>query len=628
MNRIAVWIFLAFSALYVAATRGHFVGTDEVTVYQTTRSIWENGNLATNPTLPNSLRARRGGAVGVYDPGQSVAALPLYALGRAVDRLLTRAGADDWIETFAGGVLEYGGPDYRWAGDVEIFFVDLYNAFATALLVSLFFLFSVELGATAAGALAASVLLGLTTYVVPFAAGFLQHSSEALLLLASFYFLHRDAKEPSWRLRALAGAAFTALILIRPQAGIAFPAVALYGAGVILRRRRSDAGAGTSGTGTSGLAGEIAPGAVPLAAGLAVHFAVNHAKFGTWNLAGGYADQRFGPPSLKAAYGFLLSPGDGIFFFTPLLVLLPFTLPLFFRRHRREALAAMFLSFSYLAFYSCFLLWHGLWSAPGPRYLMPVVPVLLLPLAEWIDAAGRRAWLALAPLALTGFFVQAVNVATNFAYVYNREGYLKFRPEYGFLFIPRLSPIAASTRAFFSGGPMIDMWLVAVERRFGLGRLLVIAGPLAAFIALCLWRLRQALRSEREASASRRHGTAGRVLAAIAVLAILATGAGLLGASKRWPSKERDARVEARMKAGLDLFYTQRRPAEAAAEFREVLELDPNHYGATFQLAFSLETAGRREESRREWKRVIDMARRYHDRGTEENARRHYEDLK
>jgi len=221
-----------------------------------------------------------------------------------------------------------------------------------------------------------------------------------------------------------------------------------------------------------------------------------------------------------------------------------------------------------------------------------------------------------------------VNVATNFAYVYNREGYLTFRPAYGFLFIPRVSPIAAASRAFFDGGAMIDMWLVAVERRFGLGRLLEIALPLAAIVAFSLWRLRRALRAGSEAPSGRHPGRMKRILAAAVVFALFATAAGLVGASKRWPSKDRDARVEERMKAGLDLFYAQRRPAEAAEAFRDVLELEPNHYGATFQLAFSLETAGRRKEARKEWKRVIEMAKRFRDTGTEENARRHYEDLR
>jgi len=40
--RAALWISAAFLFVFVAATRGHFVGTDEIAAYQTTRSLWEN----------------------------------------------------------------------------------------------------------------------------------------------------------------------------------------------------------------------------------------------------------------------------------------------------------------------------------------------------------------------------------------------------------------------------------------------------------------------------------------------------------------------------------------------------------------------------------------------------------
>ena len=195
-RRIAIWIFAAFSVLYVATTRGHFAGTDEVTLYETTRSIWEDGSLATNPRLPNSLPARGGGTVGSYSPAQSIAAVPLYVLGKAVGAELRRIGRLDWARTLGGPVIE-SGPEYRWGGDVEMFFVDLFNAFVTALLVSWFFLFSFELGATAESSVAAAALLGLATYIAPFSTGFLEHPSEAFLILAAFLFLFRDSRSSS-----------------------------------------------------------------------------------------------------------------------------------------------------------------------------------------------------------------------------------------------------------------------------------------------------------------------------------------------------------------------------------------------------------------------------------------------
>ncbi|MGH9441895.1 MAG: hypothetical protein ACRD16_06435 [Thermoanaerobaculia bacterium] len=487
MKRIAFWLFSAFAVLYVATTRGHFTGTDEITIYQATRSIWEEGSLATNARLPTSFPARGGGTVGAYSPAQSILAVPLYGLGKAVDRALRRAGRGDWVRTLAGPVIESGGADYRWGGDVEIFFVNLLNAFVTALLVSIFFLFSVDLGATVSSALSAAFLIGLATYIAPFSTGFLQHPLESALILAAFRYLFLDARSPSRRIRFRAGACLALLILLRPQSVIAVPALAGYGLIPLWRRRRDFPS-------RESFLRRCAPLLGPVALAIAADIATDQVKFGVWTRLG--MKPRFGLPSLTALHGFLLSPGDSLFLYTPLLLLLPWLLRVFFRRHRLEAAAATLLSVSYLFFYASFKVWHGLWSAIGPRYLVPVVPVLLLPLAEWIDARGRaRAWVAIAPLAVAGFFVQAVNAATNFGFVANHEGYPAFRPKFGFLFVPAMAPILAEARTvLFEGGARVDMWLLNVGRELGPSRLLEIALPLAGLFAFSLWRIARALR--------------------------------------------------------------------------------------------------------------------------------------
>jgi hypothetical protein len=75
------------------------------------------------------------------------------------------------------------------------------------------------------------------------------------------------------------------------------------------------------------------------------------------------------------------------------------------------------------------------------------------------------------------------------------------------------------------------------------------------------------------------------------------------------------------MKAGLDLLYTRNDPAGAAALFRRVLELNPTHYGATFQLAKALDLVGNADEARTLWEKVLVMAETYHDEETAATAR-------
>lgn len=616
-----LWLFLAFLVLYVGVTRGHFIGTDEIAVYQATRSLWEEGNLSTGH-INNTFRGRDGRFYGQYSAGQSVAALPLYALGTWLGRALDAAGLPDWKRTFAGPSI--GTEPSRWGGDIEMFFVNLYNAIVTALLCAVFFAFSVRLGAAPRWSLASSTLLGLTSYVAPFSVGFLQHSSEALFLLSAFYFLFLDSREPSWRSRAWSGVMVALMLLFRFPSVVALPALAGYLLWTTLRRRPPD-------TAVARQFRDMLRQALPLiaggAAGFLGHLAVNYIKFET--IWGFYNNEGFHTPLGTGLYAFLLSPGDSIFLYTPLLLLIPWALWHFTRRYPAEAALILSLTASYLVFYGKYTAWHGLWSALGPRYLVPIMALLLLPLATWMEHRGRAAWLVVGPLAAAGFWAQLVHVAVNFAYVYHRERYPDFQPPYGFLFVPGLAPLLAHTRALLSGDQRVDMWLVNIDRDFGFPRVLVIALPLLSLLAFCLVRLARSLRMHAASGAQPEPLARRRVFAGLAVLCI---GMGVaLALDRTHRASQADGLVtkaigesqsegEA-MRRGLDLLYTRNDPVGAAVRFRWILEHNPTHYGATFQLATALDRAGHPGEARRLWERVLIMAELYHDAETASTAR-------
>ncbi len=59
---------------------------------------------------------------------------------------------------------------------------------------------------------------------------------------------------------------------------------------------------------------------------------------------------------------------------------------------------------------------------------------------------------------------------------------------------------------------------------------------------------------------------------------------------------------------GMSLLHERKDPVAAEAAFRKVLELNPAHYGATYQLAVALDRAGRTAEARRQWETVLKNA--------------------
>lgn len=78
---------------------------------------------------------------------------------------------------------------------------------------------------------------------------------------------------------------------------------------------------------------------------------------------------------------------------------------------------------------------------------------------------------------------------------------------------------------------------------------------------------------------------------------------------------------DAFMQAGLNALYQQRDPNAAVVQFRKVLELNPNHYGATYQLAAALDAAGAKDSARALWEKMLQMAEASNDTPTAETAR-------
>ncbi len=75
------------------------------------------------------------------------------------------------------------------------------------------------------------------------------------------------------------------------------------------------------------------------------------------------------------------------------------------------------------------------------------------------------------------------------------------------------------------------------------------------------------------------------------------------------------------MKAGLDALYEKKDALAAIVEFRKVLEMNPDHYGATFQLAKALDQAGKPAEARPLWAKALKLAEGFKDAETAKLAR-------
>ena len=156
----------------------------------------------------------------------------------------------------------------------------------------------------------------------------------------------------------------------------------------------------------------------------------------------------FGGDPLVGLCGLLLSPGKSVFLYAPPVLAGVLALPVFWRRAHSEAVLIGLLTVSQIALVAPLTFWAGD-SAWGPRYMVPLVPLLLLPLVAWLDRAASRTRLglrALAALVGLGLLVQTVGNASNpHTYIFETGGPDGSGAQQRW-FEPLASPLVASGR--------------------------------------------------------------------------------------------------------------------------------------------------------------------------------------
>jgi len=486
-SRIALLVGCASFLFFLLLQHGHFKGSDELAVYEMSRSILENGDLAVPPLRHTEVGAD-GRRYSYFAPGQSVLALPLFALAEPLGAVLPTA----WSEALAGPPNRRGA--YRFGGELEATLVGLFGPLSAAALIALFFVFQLDLGVSPRRAVIVALLVAMSTHTAVMSAYFLRHTTEAITLLGALLLFRRFSQSGSLKTLGIGSALASLTLLIRVPAAIAAPTLASYLVWVLYQR-------GEWRMGGARFAGVLAAILMPLGIALAIHVGISEAKWGSWLISPMVEQQgRFNNPLLRGLAGLLLSPGSSIFVYSPLLLLAPFGLTRLWRRERALAAAALALTATWLLFYARFDGWSGLWSAPGPRYLFLLVPLLLLPLGLWLDSPRR--WAAASLLAVAGLFVQLVSTLVRWGSVPGLADYPIVGPDQAdFLFEISRSPVLVMTGLLASGGP-IDSWLWNLwhgwEGFAGQpGAVVALLGLWTAAASVCGIALRRALRATR-----------------------------------------------------------------------------------------------------------------------------------
>ena len=420
-------VFWLLVCLYMVTFGGHFYSGDGIEVARTAESLVMRGDLAL---------ARGEGERDWGYPGRDGKRYAPYAIGQSLAETPLIAAAD--LATAPIPLDQHLKDRVRHAAAVSS------NVFITAATAWVLYLLGLRLGYGVRLATGLSLLYGLGTMAWVYARHDFSDPLTSLTLLSSVLLLRRYGDGGRRGDIMLAGLLLGLSLLTKYQMVIFCPVMLFY---LILQRRQR---------GERGLPG-MTRDAVLLAApvilfGL-IDLGINFAKFGSM-ISTGYEQEASPWAGLGhipvGLYGFLLSPGKSVFLYNPVLLLLPFAARPFHRAHRNESLLIIAAAGVTLLCLSPLYWWHGDW-AWGPRYLLPLVPLMVVALGPLMRSVwdARRGRSILTALIMAALLVNLLGITVNFFFYIRTLGAMEFVHD-DWNFIPGLSPVAFHAHVVWS----------------------------------------------------------------------------------------------------------------------------------------------------------------------------------
>lgn len=389
--QLAVLIF--FFAIYVLASGAHTYSNDEESMFFVTAAMARRGEFDVPPVSDAPVAAPMRGLNGMpyasYGILPSAVALPLYFVGSALTVVFPRF---------------YGGYIVRFP--ITLFL----NPIFTALTAMLLFQSAGLLGYRFRIALLTVLCYGFGTIAWVYAKTYFSEPLGTMLAVTAFVLLLRFHREPRLNFLFASGLVLGLAVTTKTTALVNLPVFILYLLYLSYQRRAE--------FNWRSLLLPLLVWGSGIAGMIAIVGAYNYVRFGDplqTGYSGGLA--LFSNPLWVGLYGLVLSPGKSLFLFSPVLLLSIPAFWLFARRHAAEAAVCAGLTMVYLVVYGLYLFWHGD-SSWGPRYMVFVMPFLVLPLAallDWVAQPAHARWrAAVAALAVLSVLVELLGVLINF----------------------------------------------------------------------------------------------------------------------------------------------------------------------------------------------------------------------
>lgn len=384
---------LIATGLYLLTASGHLLGQDEEYYYRMARSVARDHSFAIEPLVFRNIeiagaRGEDGSFYAEYAPGLPVALAPLVLLGDGINALpLDLVSRYVWLQEGERDIAP------RIA-------VSYFNIPVVGLITALLILIIIGLGYSrfAAGFVGAG--FALSTFALGQARMIYPEPLQTLFILTAWLLMSRGSTKAA----LVAGCALGCGILVKLTTVLALPALLLLPdeRAIMVWRRPW----------------HIIAIVLPLIGALAVYAWYNYNRFGSF-IATGYSTSGtvaelggngIGNP-MTGLYGLLFSTGRGVIWYAPLVIVAVASARRFYHEKKETAVAVFVFVAVWLAVHSCYKGWDSGWGW-GPRYLFPVLPLALLPLASSASSFATR--LARVGLFAAGVVVQLPGALVDF----------------------------------------------------------------------------------------------------------------------------------------------------------------------------------------------------------------------
>ena len=342
--------------------------------YQVTKSIVNKGTLTVSEDI--GIPGKDGRYYSFYGLGQSILAIPLYLLSKPITGILRT--------------------DPKYASEFMFSFL---NILLVSLICVLLFKFLLLLGYSYKVSLSSTLALGLSTPLWFYAKYPTDLVPIAFFILLSFFLAYKGR----FFLSALS---LGFAIITREHAILALPSLFVL-LTIFPKERRMR------------YTMNIILGLLPFAM---IAFGYNYYRYGNIFLSsasgfpygGGAVWGNGGSPWGNfipyGIYGLFLSPGKGLLFYAPVVLLALISISKFLKTHKRLGIASLLVIVFYVIMFSFHRGWSGGRYSFGPRFLIPILPFFFFFLADYLSKQKRTLFY---PLFVLGLIIQIGGISVN-----------------------------------------------------------------------------------------------------------------------------------------------------------------------------------------------------------------------